>query len=303
MIPIYLNIADEAKIMVNKNVSYMFELLDATCGGLSYEEVLDSIFPMYIIDTNIDKCIKAVKELWNMSKDKFERDCLSAFHEWTLYHTILWWIDVADDIKLDIIPRKECISTDGTNMYEYLNKVENCLDFLFADWDFLSLEEIYALYKKKPKVLESFLHIDIEKYIELMPADIQEEYKMQKERKQGIMENKRNMTLNVSGGQVNIANDNATINATQNNGVAGDELEKIIEGIKASLSGLKKEDADEIIDVVDMAQNELRKPEPKLSRLRNCLTLIAPMITIANGMPTLVSNLQKLQEFIMQYIK
>ena len=59
---------------------------------------------------------------------------------------------------------------------------------------------------------------------------------------------------------------------------------------------------DEIIDLVDMAQNELRKPEPKLSRLRNCLTLIAPMITIANGMPTLVSNLQKLQDFIMQYI-
>lgn len=187
-------------------------------------------------------------------------------------------------------------------MYEYLNKVENYLDFLFADWDFLSLEEIYVLYKKKPKVLENFLHIDIEKYLELMPIDIQDEYKKQRERKQEIMEDRRNMTFNVNGGQVNIANDNATINATQNNGVTGDELERIIEGIKASLSGLKKEDADEIIDLVDIAQKELRKPEPKLGRLRNCLTLIAPMITIANGMPTLVSNLQKLQDIIIQYI-
>ena len=57
MIPVYVNVTDEAKSIVNKNISYMFDLLDATCNGLSYEEVLDSIFPMYIIDTNIDKCI------------------------------------------------------------------------------------------------------------------------------------------------------------------------------------------------------------------------------------------------------
>lgn len=303
MIPIYLNITDKAKSMVNKNVSYMFELLETTCSGLSYEEVLDSIFPKYMMYSNSNQCINTVKELWNMSEDKFERDSLSAFYEWTLYYTILWWLDVADDIELDKIPEEDCISNDGIDMYEYLNNVENYLDFLFTDWDFLLVEEIYTLYKKKPNVLESFLHIDVEKYIELMPEDIQKEYKMQKERKKVVMEGKNDMIFHISGGQINIARENATINATQNNGVTGDKLEKIIEDIKSSLSSLQKEDADEIIDVVDMAQNELRKPEPKLSRLRNCLTLIAPMMTIANGTPVLVSNLQKLQDFIMQYIK
>lgn len=75
---------------------------------------------------------------------------------------------------------------------------------------------MYSLYKTNPKILEDFLHIDIEQYIELMPMDIQEEYNIQMERKKRDMD-KRNMTVNISGGQVNIAKDNATINAIQNN--------------------------------------------------------------------------------------
>lgn len=65
---------------------------------------------------------------------------------------------------------------------------------------------------------------------------------------------------------------------------------------------MKKEDAENIKDIVDMAKEELAKPEPKVSRLRNCVTLIAPMFTIANGIPSLVSNLQKLIDYIVSYI-
>ena len=116
-----------------------------------------------------------------------------------------------------------------------------------------------------------------------------------------MMEDK-NMTINVSGGQVNYARDNATINATQYNGVNACELDNIIKGIMENLSGLKKEDADEIADAVEMVKEELSKPEPKVSRLRNCVSLIAPMFTIANGIPTLVGNLQKLVGYIAPYI-
>lgn len=110
------------------------------------------------------------------------------------------------------------------------------------------------------------------------------------------------INMNMNGGQFNLAKDNATINATQNNGVNGNELDDIFKGIMENLSELKKEDADEIADIVEMSKEELTKQEPKVSRLRNCLTLIAPMFTIANGIPTLAANLQKLQELIMQYL-
>lgn len=110
------------------------------------------------------------------------------------------------------------------------------------------------------------------------------------------------INMNMNGGQFNLAKDNATINATQNNGVNGNELDDIIKGIMENLSGLEKKDADEITDIVEMAKDELIKPEPKVSRLRNCLALIAPMFTIANGIPTLAVNLQRLHDFISLHI-
>ena len=118
-----------------------------------------------------------------------------------------------------------------------------------------------------------------------------------------MMEDK-NMTINVNGGQFSYARDHATINAVQyNNGANVNELDDIIKGIMENLSGLKKKDADEIVDAVEMAKEELAKPEPKVSRLRNCLTLIAPMFTVANGIPTLVGNLQKLVDYITPYVR
>ncbi len=52
-----------------------------------------------------------------------------------------------------------------------------------------------------------------------------------------------------------------------------------------------------------MAKEELVKPEPKVSRLRNCVTLIAPMLTIANGIPALANSLQKLVDYIKPFIR
>lgn len=106
-----------------------------------------------------------VNALHNMVQDNYDRDELSSFFELTLYHTISWWIDVANDIP----PRNLYINKQGMDMYDYLNSVNSYLDFMFQDLDFLHLEEMYSLYKKNPKILEEFLHIDIEQYIELMP--------------------------------------------------------------------------------------------------------------------------------------
>ena len=108
----------------------------------------------------------------------------------------------------------------------------------------------------------------------------------------------KNSIVNISGGQINIARDRAIINARQNNGIHKSELDSIIQGIMKELPNLRKEEADKITDIVEMAEEELGKPEPRVSRLRNCLSLIAPMVTVANGVPTLMDNLQRLKEFI-----
>ena len=101
-----------------------------------------------------------VNALHNMVQDNYDRDELSSFFELTLYHTISWWIDVANDIPLDELPRNLYINKQGMDMYDYLNNVNSYLDCMFQDLDFLHLEKMYSLYKKNPKILEEFLHID-----------------------------------------------------------------------------------------------------------------------------------------------
>ncbi len=123
------------------------------------------------------------------------------------------------------------------------------------------------------------------------------------DKKRKMIHMSKGATFNISGGQVNISNDNAIINATQNNGVGVDKIEDIIKGITENLSRLDSKEADKLADILDMAKDELTKPEPKVSRLRNCLALLVPMLTVSNGIPTLAMNLHRLQDYIMQYIK
>lgn len=117
------------------------------------------------------------------------------------------------------------------------------------------------------------------------------------------MESENATIFNISGGQINIAKDNSTINATQNNGVQMAELDRLINSIKADLKCLPKEEAEEVEDMVEDVNKELKKATPKPAKLRNCLKVIPPIIAVANGTPTLVNNLQKLIEMIQQYTK
>ncbi len=108
--------------------------------------------------------------------------------------------------------------------------------------------------------------------------------------------------LNSSGGQINVASDNAIINATQNNVATNKELENIIEAIKENLSVLNEENENTLIKALKSANDELVKSKPQVEVLRNCITLIAPILTIANGAPVLANNIQKLIDYIMPYI-
>lgn len=171
---------------------------------------------------------------------------------------------------------------------EELRKMQRILETIKSFVN-LSLDRNKTIDKHYSKKIRDYI-----KYDSKMDVKLKEENKGKEN---------RNMTVIVNGGQANIASDHATIHATQNNGIYTNELDSIIKGIMENLSDLEKENADEIADIVELAKDELSKPKPKVSRLRNCLTLIAPMFTIANGIPTLTANLQKLREFIIQYIK
>lgn len=129
------------------------------------------------------------------------------------------------------------------------------------------------------------------------------------------MRHQNDTIINVSEGQVNIANDygkvNAVqniangygrVNAVQNNGLCKSELDTILNNIMENLSELESENAERIVDAVFLAKEELAKREPTVSRLRSCVALIEPMISIANGIPGLAKNLQALLEYIETHL-
>ena len=122
----------------------------------------------------------------------------------------------------------------------------------------------------------------------------------------GIMDKDNGVIFTVNGGQLNISKDDSTLYANQyntSNNSQQEELENVIKAIKEDISSLEKQKADELMDIIDMVKTELAKPAPQPSRLRNCVTLLGPMFTVANGIPTLLANLHGFQDLILQIIK
>ncbi|MGN1166063.1 MAG: hypothetical protein ACI4S2_06550 [Lachnospiraceae bacterium] len=76
-----------------------------------------------------------------------------------------------------------------------------------------------------------------------------------------------------------------------------DELGRIIDVIESNLLEIGKDDAETIMDSIEMM-----KPEPKGKIISNGIKLLALMISIANGIPTLAINIQKFIGFVAPYV-
>lgn len=78
--------------------------------------------------------------------------------------------------------------------------------------------------------------------------------------------------------QINIAQDNASVTATQNNGVDLNKLEALIKNLKDSTIDLSDEDRQDVFDSVEVIETEVRSGKPKrgmLTTASNTLKRIA----------------------------
>lgn len=78
-----------------------------------------------------------VNALHNMVQDNYDRDELSSFFELTLYHTISWWIDVANDIPLDDVLKGLTYKAFGMDynstkehLFEYLRELTEQIKYM-----------------------------------------------------------------------------------------------------------------------------------------------------------------------------
>lgn len=114
----------------------------------------------------------------------------------------------------------------------------------------------------------------------------------------GLDENNRyNITNNI--GQVNIAKDQATINATQNNFY---EIDKLVNQVKTNINSIDDSELkNEIIDNIEGLQEELKKETPKkgiIKAIINALKTILLKITETIEVTTAIS---KIIDFVSKF--
>lgn len=176
MVPVGGEVSIGIKRKISKNIYYIIELFISSCEGLDWDTFLEEIFPLFYFRKNPERCKEIVIELYEMTKDEFQRNYLKPIYEYALYHLIQWWLDVTDiDMDEKILP-EEISSEDDRFWAENINNIERYSEYLFDDWDFLDVAEIWENYKIAPRFVTEFLRINLDDYIELMPDDIKEEY-------------------------------------------------------------------------------------------------------------------------------
>ena len=116
-----------------------------------------------------------------------------------------------------------------------------------------------------------------------------------------------NVTYNIHGQQVNIANDNANINAVQNNyGIDADQLKELItsmrEAIDPELSPEDVKDANESIDVIE---GELSSGQPDVDKVKTHFKLLSKIVNGAKfgaACTSLISFADRVYPFLDQII-
>ncbi|WP_375004769.1 hypothetical protein [Bacillus velezensis] len=186
MLKIYANLTEEllryANEKLNDFIENYFEFND---------EDFSDIFPEVIYETKEKQCRKAAKDLYLWSKDDFVHT-LTPLHEYALYSIINITSEIDDDYSThnngeslffhDIKPKireeypdidkedEDWVIEDLNDFYFYF---ENC----FQDYDFLDVPLYISIFKNMPSKFESQFDIVLEDYVDLMPPDIEDEYK------------------------------------------------------------------------------------------------------------------------------
>lgn len=105
-------------------------------------------------------------------------------------------------------------------------------------------------------------------------------------------------SITVQNGQVNIANDNATINATNTNGIDFSQCSKLLEALRKSASNLAPDDKETLESSLEVIKEEVQTAQPRKSFLK---TAIAGIKTI-KGTTEFASAAVALFEFLQTYL-
>lgn len=113
-------------------------------------------------------------------------------------------------------------------------------------------------------------------------------------------------SINVKDGQVNIANDNATINATQNIGINTDELKKLLDAVRAEIpDNIPEEDKETVNDSLDVISSELLSDSPNEKNVKSQFKLLKKIdcgVKFASSCFSLLTFADKMYPFLKDVV-
>lgn len=162
-------------------------------GETDIGDIIEDILPKYLYREQYHKCVKTIEELYYWTGDEFYHE-MNAIHEFILCK----FIDYMEDLQKEypefnqVYFNQKCRSLikkaskkDFEEDCEFTPKeyeglfynIFHYTDSLFTDTDFLMIDTIYNQRKLGDISIEKILGINIDYYYELLPMDIQEQYK------------------------------------------------------------------------------------------------------------------------------
>lgn len=110
------------------------------------------------------------------------------------------------------------------------------------------------------------------------------------------LDEKKEYIITVTNGQVNIANDNATINASVNNGIDLTKLSSLLQVIRHEAKTLEDADKDNVYCSLDVVEQELQSDNPRKSFVQTALNAIQAV----KGTAELAVSVAALVQFLQQ---
>ena len=162
-------------------------------GDTDIGDAIEAMLPKYLFREQYRRCIEVFNDLFRWSDDTFFHN-IGAFHEVALYYFLESMSELLlDDPDLSEIyfndeirklaeeacrkELEECPELEATWLLEYYLDISSYIDILFDDLDFLMIDSAVNNYRFGNHIVEDVLGIDVDYYFEILPLDIQEEYR------------------------------------------------------------------------------------------------------------------------------
>ena len=163
-------------------------------------DCIEYCVPKYLYREQYFKCIEVFTDLYEWSGDEFYHE-LTAFHEIALYYFLMEMENIKEDFEehfyeiyydedmkkqieeYALEDKKELENSDENEEYSIEELKENFYNpdsicvAIYEDLDFVNLSHLYNEQKAKFPILAQSMGINLDYYFEILPMDIQKQYK------------------------------------------------------------------------------------------------------------------------------